>query len=195
MLPNPSRCAFIGGVSSGKTNALLCTLGNCHAWKAFEHVYLMSPNNETTRSGEYGLLDDVTCLDHFPTLDYFAKRPGRSALIIDDLSWALSKKGTPSQHELADCIWVRVEPPRGRPEHLHSAADPHRHPAEHPTARVALVSAQGSVRYVVFENGLKAISLSCRPHLTSTLPNGVPDVPCTYFFIFKIKCEDRRESR
>ena len=42
VLPNPSRCAFIGGVSSGKTNALLCTLGNCHAWKAFEYVYLMS---------------------------------------------------------------------------------------------------------------------------------------------------------
>ena len=105
VLPNPSRCAFIGGVSSGKTNALLCTLGNCHAWKPFEHVYLMSPNNETTRSGEYALLGDVTCLEHFPTLDYFAKRPGRSALIIDDLSWALSKKGTPSQHELADQSW------------------------------------------------------------------------------------------
>ena len=40
VLPNPSRCAFISGVSSGKTNALLCTLGNCHAWKQFEHVYL-----------------------------------------------------------------------------------------------------------------------------------------------------------
>ena len=35
VLPNPSRCAFIGGVSSGKTNALLCTLGHCHAWTSF----------------------------------------------------------------------------------------------------------------------------------------------------------------
>jgi hypothetical protein len=87
VLPNPSRCAFIGGVSSGKTNALLCTLGHCHAWKPFKHIYLMSPNNETTRKGEYGLLDDVTPLDNFPELSYFVGRPGRSALIIDDLSW------------------------------------------------------------------------------------------------------------
>ena len=91
---NPARCAFIGrGVSSGKTNTLLCTLGHSHAWKPFRHLYLMSPNNETTRKGEYGLqLDDVTCMDSFPTLDYFAKRPGRSALIIDDLSWSLHQQ-------------------------------------------------------------------------------------------------------
>ena len=108
VLPNPSRCAFIGGVSSGKTNALLCTLGHSHAWKPFKHIYLMSPNNETTRKGEYGLLDDVTPLDSFPELSYFASRPGRSALIIDDLSWSLSKKGTPSQHELADRICGHV---------------------------------------------------------------------------------------
>ena len=108
VLPNPSRCAFIGGVSSGKTNALLCTLGHSHAWKPFKHIYLMSPNNETTRKGEYGLLDDVTPLNSFPELSYFASRPGRSALIIDDLSWSLSKKGTPSQHELADRICGHV---------------------------------------------------------------------------------------
>ena len=107
-LPNPSRVAFIGGVSSGKTNALLCTLGHCHAWMPFEHIYLMSPNNETVRTGEYGVLDDVTCLDHFPTLDYFAKRPGRSVLIIDDLAWNLSRKGSPSQYELADRICGHV---------------------------------------------------------------------------------------
>ena len=61
----------------------------------FKYVYLMSPNNETTRKGEYGILDEVSCLDHFPELSYFAKRPGRSLLIIDDLSWALSKRGSP----------------------------------------------------------------------------------------------------
>ena len=68
----------------------------------------MSPNNETVRTGEYGVLDDVTCLDHFPTLDYFAKRPGRSVLIIDDLAWNLSRKGSPSQYELADRICGHV---------------------------------------------------------------------------------------
>ena len=68
----------------------------------------MSPNNETTRKGEYSLLDDVTCLDNFPELSYFAGRPGRSALIIDDLAWSLSKKGQPSQHELADRICGHV---------------------------------------------------------------------------------------
>jgi hypothetical protein len=35
-LPNPCRAAYLGGVSSGKTNALLCTLGQCHAWKPFK---------------------------------------------------------------------------------------------------------------------------------------------------------------
>ena len=58
----------------------------------------MSPNNETVRKGEYGVLDEVTCLDHWPTLDYFASRPGRSVLIVDDLAWNLSKKGSPSQY-------------------------------------------------------------------------------------------------
>ena len=48
------------------------------------------------------MLDDVTCLDHWPTLDYWESRPGRSALIVDDISWSLSKRGSPSQHELAD---------------------------------------------------------------------------------------------
>ena len=30
-LPNPARAAFIGGVSSGKTNALICAAGHCHS--------------------------------------------------------------------------------------------------------------------------------------------------------------------
>ena len=70
--------------SSGKTCALLNTIGQCHAWKPFKHVYLMSPNNETVRKGEYGVLDDVACLDHWPTLDYFALN---SVLIADDLNY------------------------------------------------------------------------------------------------------------
>ena len=69
----------MGTARSGKTCALLNTIGQCHAWKPFKHVYLMSPNNETVRKGEYGVLDDVTCLDHWPTLDYFASRPSTPA--------------------------------------------------------------------------------------------------------------------
>ena len=38
---------------------------------------------EDMKKGEYGLLD-VTTLEHFPNLDYFSARPGRSAMIIDD---------------------------------------------------------------------------------------------------------------
>eukprot|EP01047_Picozoa_sp_COSAG01_P026742 COSAG01_NODE_1734_length_9366_cov_4.124636_8_plen_72_part_00 len=45
-------------------------------------------------TGEYGLLD-VIKLERFPNLDNFAKRPGRSALIIDDMHLAdLSKNST-----------------------------------------------------------------------------------------------------
>jgi hypothetical protein len=56
-----------------------------HESKPFEHIYLMGPSGclEGMQKGEYGLLD-VTPLDRFPPLDYFAGRPGRSALIIDD---------------------------------------------------------------------------------------------------------------
>eukprot|EP01045_Picozoa_sp_COSAG04_P009131 COSAG04_NODE_522_length_13154_cov_27.623592_2_plen_128_part_00 len=88
VLPNPSRAAYCGGVSSGKTCALLCTLGECHQWKPFEHIYLMGPNLEDMVKGEYQLVD-VTPLDHFPTLDYFAKRPGRSVL-----TWSHSVGGS-----------------------------------------------------------------------------------------------------
>ena len=63
--------------------------------------------NVETSKGEYSTLD-VICLDSFPLLDYFTKRPGRSALIIDDLGWSLSQKGQPSQAELADRICGHV---------------------------------------------------------------------------------------
>ena len=106
-LPNPSRVGLIGGVSSGKTGVCLNMIARCHLWKPFKHIYLMSPNNAETSKGEYSTLD-VTCLDSFPLLDYFTKRPGRSALIIDDLGWSLSQKGQPSQAELADRICGHV---------------------------------------------------------------------------------------
>ena len=62
VLPNPSRAAFIGGGSSGKTCCILNTVARCHAWKPFDGgIYLMSPNNEAVRQGEYGIIDDITC--------------------------------------------------------------------------------------------------------------------------------------
>ena len=108
-LPNPSRAAFLGAVSSGKTCCILNVVAQSHAWRPFDGgIFLMSPNNEAVRAGEYGILDEVTCLDSFPEVGYFAGRAGRSLLIIDDLSWALSKRGSPSQYELADRICGHV---------------------------------------------------------------------------------------
>jgi hypothetical protein len=103
-LSNPCRACFIGGVGSSKTTTLLNVLARCAAWKPFQHIYLMTPCNEDTVKGEYGLVD-VTPLSDFPPLSYFAARPGRSALILDDVHLHdLSKKGKPSQRELADRI-------------------------------------------------------------------------------------------
>ena len=62
----------------------------------------MSPNNEAVRTGEYGIIDEITCLDHWPELKYWEERPGRKCLIVDDIGWGLSKRGSPSQFELAD---------------------------------------------------------------------------------------------
>ena len=42
--------------SSGKTCALLNTIGQCHAWKPFKHVYLMSPNNDIGHIGHKALM-------------------------------------------------------------------------------------------------------------------------------------------
>jgi hypothetical protein len=111
-LANPCRAAFIGGVGASKTTTLLNTIFRCSEWKKFEHVYLMGPSGclDGMASGEYGLLD-VIKLERFPNLDYFAKRPGRSALIIDDMHLAdLSKnsKAGPSQRELADRVCGHV---------------------------------------------------------------------------------------
>ena len=40
--------------------------------------------------------------DHWPELKYWEERPGRKCLIVDDIGWGLSKRGSPSQFELAD---------------------------------------------------------------------------------------------
>ena len=45
----------------------------------------MSPNNEAVRAGEYGIIDDITCLDNWPELSYWEERPGRKCLIVDDI--------------------------------------------------------------------------------------------------------------
>ena len=109
-LANPCRVGLVGGVGASKTTTLLNCLARCAEWKPFEHIYLMGPSHcvEDMQKGEYNLLD-VTPLENFPTLDYFSQRPGRSALIIDDRHLHdLSKKGNPSQKELADRICGHV---------------------------------------------------------------------------------------
>ena len=52
----------------------------------------MSPNNEAVRDGEYKIIDEITCLEHWPELKYWDK-PGRKCLIVDDIGWGLSKRG------------------------------------------------------------------------------------------------------
>eukprot|EP01043_Picozoa_sp_COSAG02_P015559 COSAG02_NODE_665_length_18739_cov_9.192918_11_plen_355_part_00 len=95
--------AWIGGVSSGKTTCLLSALGHNHGHYRYKNVFLMHPDAESAKAGEYGLCDDIKVLDHFPTIEWWEKNsPGRTALIIDDASWQLSKKGTPNQASLAD---------------------------------------------------------------------------------------------
>jgi hypothetical protein len=54
---------------------------------------------------EADVLVRARALEHFPNLDYFAGKSGHSAMIIDDRHLAdLSRKGTPSQRELADRV-------------------------------------------------------------------------------------------
>ena len=85
--------AWVGGVSSGKTTCLLSCLAHNHSQYRYKNVFLMHPDAEAARAGEYGLCDDIKTLDHFPAMDWWEKNsPGRTALIIDDASWALSKK-------------------------------------------------------------------------------------------------------
>ena len=100
-LPTYSRTLLVGGVSSGKTTVANCTVGHCHSWVSFDKIFLMSPNNAETSTGEWGLID-LECLESFPTMEWWAKQPPRCLLILDDISWSLSKKGNPSQASLAD---------------------------------------------------------------------------------------------
>ena len=107
-LANPCRVGLVGGCGAGKTGTLLNIVARCAEWKPFDHIYLMGPSHcvEAMQKGEYGLLD-VTPLENFPNLDYFAGKPGRSALIIDDRhldGLSRNSKAGPSQRELADRI-------------------------------------------------------------------------------------------
>ena len=103
VLPTYSRLLCCGGVSSEKSMTAACVVGQCHAWIPFDKVFLMSPNNEECSKGEWGLID-LECLDSFPTMEWWSKQPPRCCLILDDISWSLSKKGGSgkSQAALAD---------------------------------------------------------------------------------------------
>ena len=98
----PHRTGYVGGVSSGKSAALIATLAHCHAFRRYAKIFLMSPNNELIRDSEYGVVDECECLEEWPELTFWNDQPARVALICDDVSWALSKRGKPSQMELAE---------------------------------------------------------------------------------------------
>ena len=59
----------MGGVSSGKTTGLLSCLGHNHSQYRYKNVFLMHPDAEAAKGGEYGLCDDIQVLDHFPAGD------------------------------------------------------------------------------------------------------------------------------
>lgn len=98
--------AFIGGVSSGKSTCLASAVGRNHARYRYDNIFLMHPDAEAAKSGEYGLFDDIKVLTHWPSIDgeggWEKIAPGRTALICDDISWQLSKRGDPSQYALAE---------------------------------------------------------------------------------------------
>ena len=71
----PHRTCYVGGVSRGKSAALLATLGHCHSFKRYGKIFLMSPNNELIRDSEYGIVDEVTCLDSWPELEFWNTQP------------------------------------------------------------------------------------------------------------------------
>jgi hypothetical protein len=110
VLKSPSRVAYVGGTGSGKTNCLLACLGHCGQWKAWKHIFLLSPNVDSAIKGEYGILDDVIPLKEWPAINFFDKYPGRKALIADDnaLVGLPSRGGTDSQRNRADRICGHV---------------------------------------------------------------------------------------
>lgn len=107
---SPSRIAYVGGTGSGKTNCLLACLGHGAQWKAWKHIFLLSPNVESTIKGEYGILDDVIPLTEWPAINYFDKYPGRKVPIADDnaLVGLPTRGGTDSQRNRADRICGHV---------------------------------------------------------------------------------------
>ena len=100
--------AYLGSVSSGKTTTLLSCAARNHARWRYDNVWLMHPDAQNAIEGEYGLCKGpdglgIKILDHWPAIEWWEKNsPGRTALICDDLSWELSRKGTPSQYALAE---------------------------------------------------------------------------------------------
>ena len=103
VLANPCRVLLAGGCGAGKSQMILGLLARGAMWKPWDHIYLMAPTEDVQKQ-EYGLVD-TTYLKEFPPLDYFKDRPGRSALILDDVHlFELSTKGSPSQKELCNRI-------------------------------------------------------------------------------------------
>ena len=102
-LANPCRVMLIGGCGASKTTVLQSMLARGAMWLPWEHIYLMAPTPDVA-TGEYPDIT-TTFLEKFPPLEYFKDRPGRSALVLDDVHLHdLSTKGNPSQQELCNRI-------------------------------------------------------------------------------------------
>lgn len=103
-IANPARVLVIGGCGASKTTTILNLLARGAEWKPWDGgLYLMAPTQDVQK-GEYGLVDTIF-LSEFPPLQYFKQRPGRAALIMDDIHLhELSTKGKPSQAELLERI-------------------------------------------------------------------------------------------
>ena len=79
-LPNPCRAAYLGGVSSGKTNALLCTLGQCHAWRPFKHR--VSPVTVVTRQMQSdSVTESIVCSPSIKSCMIFIRQNAQHACI------------------------------------------------------------------------------------------------------------------
>jgi hypothetical protein len=111
MVQKPGSCTgHIGSTSSGKTTSICHQLAVNHATWRYDHIWLLHPDSSAALAGEYGLCKGedgvgMKALDHFPTMDWWAKEsPGRTAIVIDD--WPLqtlpTKGADKSQRTLAD---------------------------------------------------------------------------------------------
>ena len=72
--------AWVGGVSSGKSTCLQSCLAHNHARYRYTDVFLMHPDAENAKTGEYGLCTDIKVLEHWPRIEELARAPARALI-------------------------------------------------------------------------------------------------------------------